>query len=280
MQQVNDTRRLRALLKTQTAAGRSIGFVPTMGNLHEGHLSLVRRARAQADYVVVSVFVNPLQFDRQDDLDAYPRTLEQDARLLEQEGVNLLYAPDPATFYPDDAERLTRVEVPGLTERLEGAARPGHFSGVATVVTRLFNLVQPDIAIFGEKDFQQLRVIEKMVADLAIPVTVMSEPTVREPDGLAMSSRNARLSEEQRAVAPKLHETLQKVAEVVRLGGKDFRKLESKGAEMLANAGFVVDYLEICRSSDLQPAKPGESDLVVLVAAWLGNTRLIDNLRI
>ncbi len=280
MQQVNDTRRLRALLKTQVAAGRSIGFVPTMGNLHAGHLSLVRRARAQADYVVVSIFVNPLQFDRQDDLDAYPRTLEQDARLLEQEGVNLLYAPEPETFYPDAPERLTRVEVPGLTERLEGAARPGHFAGVATVVTRLFNLVQPDVAIFGEKDFQQLRMIEKMVEDLAMPVTILSEPTVREPDGLAMSSRNARLSDAQRRQAPKLHQTLRKIAEVVRLGGRDFRKLESKGIEMLQKDGFCVDYLEICRAVDLQPASAGDPEPIVLVAAWLGETRLIDNLRI
>ncbi len=280
MQQVNDIRRLRALLKAQAAAGRTIGFVPTMGHLHEGHLSLVRRAATQADFVVVSIFVNPLQFDRQDDLDAYPRTLEQDARLLETVGVNLLYAPEPESFYPCEPALLTRIEVPGITERLEGASRPGHFSGVATVVNRLFNLIQPDIAFFGEKDYQQLRMIEKMVDDLAIPVSIMSEPTVREADGLALSSRNTRLSDTERQTAPRLHETLTKIAEVIRLGGRDFRKLEAKGVELLQKEGFSVDYLEICRQGDLQPAEPGDADLIVLVAAWLGSTRLIDNLKV
>ena len=280
MQQIKEARRLRALLKAQSGAGKSIGFVPTMGNLHEGHLSLVRRARALTDFVVVSIFVNPLQFDRKDDLDAYPRTLEQDARLLEREGVNLLYAPEVESFYPCAPEAMTRIEVPTLTERLEGAARPGHFSGVATVVARLFNLVQPDIAIFGEKDYQQLRMIEKMVVDLGMPVTIMSEPTVREADGLAMSSRNSRLSKEEREKAPRLYEVLKKVAEVVRLGGKDFRKIESKGADLLRSYGFRVDYLEICRADDLQPAIARDGELIVLAAAWLGNTRLIDNLRV
>ena len=280
MQQIKEARRLRALLKAQSGAGKSIGFVPTMGNLHEGHLSLVRRARALTDFVVVSIFVNPLQFDRKDDLDAYPRTLEADARLLERAGVGLLYAPDPDDFYPDEADRLTRIDVPVVTERLEGAARPGHFSGVATVVARLFNLVQPDIAVFGEKDYQQLRMIEKMVVDLGMPVTIMSEPTVREADGLAMSSRNSRLSEAEREKAPRLYEVLKKVAEVVRLGGRDFRKIESKGAELLRSDGFRVDYLEICRATDLQPATERDTELIVLAAAWLGNTRLIDNLRV
>lgn len=278
MQQLNDIRRLKALLASQRQARRSIGFVPTMGNLHEGHLSLVRRARAQADYVVVSIFVNPLQFDRADDLAAYPRTLEQDARLLEAEGVNLLYAPDVGNFYPVEPALMTRVDVPGITERLEGASRPGHFTGVATVVTRLLNLVQPDIAIFGEKDFQQLRMIEKLVEDLALPVAIMSEPTVREADGLAMSSRNSRLSEAQRQVAPLLHSTLEKIAEVIRLGGTNFRKIEEKGHELLEKSGFRVDYLEICRQSDLQPALENDEQLIVLGAAWLGEVRLIDNM--
>lgn len=280
MQQINDIRRLRALLKTQTTAGRTIGLVPTMGNLHEGHLSLVRRAANQSDFVVVSIFVNPLQFDRQDDLDAYPRTLEQDARLLETVGVNLLYAPDPESFYPCEPALLTRIDVPGITERLEGASRPGHFSGVATVVARLFHLIQPDIAIFGEKDYQQLKMIEKMVDDLAIPVSIMAEPTVREVDGLALSSRNTHLSDAERRVAPQLHDALVKIAGVIRLGGKDFRKLEAKGVELLETAGFRVDYLEICRSDDLQPGEPGDASLIVLAAAWLGGTRLIDNLKV
>lgn len=280
MQQINDIRRLRALLKTQTTAGRTIGLVPTMGNLHEGHLSLVRRAANQSDFVVVSIFVNPLQFDRQDDLDAYPRTLEQDARLLETVGVNLLYAPDPESFYPCEPALLTRIDVPGITERLEGASRPGHFSGVATVVARLFHLIQPDIAIFGEKDYQQLKMIEKMVDDLAIPVSIMAEPTVREVDGLALSSRNTHLSDAERRVAPQLHDALVKIAGVIRLGGKDFRKLEAKGVELLEKAGFRVDYLEICRSDDLQPGEPGDASLIVLAAAWLGGTRLIDNLKV
>lgn len=280
MQQLNDTRRLKALLASQRQARRSIGFVPTMGNLHEGHLSLVRRARAQADYVVVSIFVNPLQFDRADDLAAYPRTLEQDARLLEAEGVNLLYAPEVENFYPVEPALMTRVDVPGITERLEGASRPGHFTGVATVVTRLLNLVRPDIAIFGEKDFQQLRMIEKLVEDLALPVAIMSEPTVREADGLAMSSRNSRLSEAQRQVAPLLHSTLEKIAEIIRLGGTNFRKIEVKGSELLEKSGFRVDYLEICKRSDLQPASENDEQLIVLGAAWLGEVRLIDNMQV
>ncbi len=280
MQQITDPKRLRALLKAQTTNHRSIGFVPTMGNLHQGHLSLVRRARAQADFVVVSIFVNPLQFDREDDLAGYPRTLQEDARLLEQEGVNLLYAPQTEDLYPADLATTTRVEVPEVTERLEGRSRPGHFSGVTTVVAKLFNLIQPDIAIFGEKDFQQLKVIEKMVRDLNIPVTILSEPIVRETDGLAMSSRNSRLDATERQQAVKLHETLGKIAEVIRLGGQDFRKLEAKGVEMLEKHGFGVDYLEICRSVDLMPANAGDLSLVILVAAWLGDTRLIDNLQI
>ena len=279
MQQVNDVRRLRPLLQAQRANHRSIGFVPTMGNLHEGHLSLVRRARAQSDFVVVSIFVNPLQFDREDDLERYPRTLDKDARLLERAGVNLLYAPDTASLYTTDLTSVTRVEVPEISNCLEGESRPGHFAGVATVVTKLFNLIHPDIALFGEKDYQQLLVIRKMVSDLNIPVTVMSEPIVREEDGLAMSSRNSRLSDAEREVAPELYRTLTRIAEVIRLGGQDFRKLEVKGIEMLEKSGFRVDYVQICNAGNLQPVdgdEPGER--VILAAAWLGDTRLIDNL--
>ncbi len=270
----------QALRQARAEMTGRVAFVPTMGNLHEGHLSLVRRARSLGDQVVVSIFVNPMQFDRADDLAAYPRTLEEDTRLLEAEGVELLFAPDAAAIYPESLETHTRVEVPVISEGLCGAARPGHFTGVATIVCKLFNLVQPHLAVFGKKDYQQLLVIRKMVADLAIPVEIHGEPTVREADGLAMSSRNNYLSAEERQRAPALYQTLQQTAERLRAGAGEFDALEAEGRARLEAAGLRPDYYEIRRAEDL--ARPGANDrhLVILAAAFLGRARLIDNLEV
>ncbi|MCG5516333.1 MULTISPECIES: pantoate--beta-alanine ligase [unclassified Ectothiorhodospira] len=256
----------------------SVALVPTMGNLHEGHLALVRQARLQADRVVVSIFVNPLQFDRPEDLAAYPRTLAEDCELLAREGVDLVFAPGDDELYRRPRSDITRVEVPGLSDLLEGAHRPGHFAGVATVVCKLFNLVQPDLAIFGEKDFQQLMLIRRMVDDLDLPVEVLSGATVREPDGLALSSRNAYLDRPQRERAPGLYQTLSEVGRQVAEGARDYLRLEDEAMKGLEIRGFEPDYVAVRRSADLLPPGPQDSQLVVLAAAWLGRARLIDNL--
>ena len=269
-----------ALREARRSLPGRVAFVPTMGNLHEGHLSLVRRAKSLADQVVVSIFVNPMQFDRPDDLAAYPRTLEEDIRLLEAEGVDLLFAPDAETIYPESLETHTRVEVPQVSEGLCGAARPGHFAGVATIVCKLFNLVQPDLAVFGKKDYQQLLVIRKMVADLAMPVAIHGEPTVREADGLAMSSRNNYLNAEERQRAPALYRTLEQTAERLRAGAEDLAALEAEGRARLEAAGMQPDYYEIRRARDLARPRPEDRELVVLAAAFLGRARLIDNLEV
>ncbi|AHK78418.1 pantoate--beta-alanine ligase [Ectothiorhodospira haloalkaliphila] len=259
-------------------ARESVALVPTMGNLHAGHLALVRQARHQADRVVVSIFVNPLQFDRPEDLAAYPRTLAEDCELLAQEGVDLVFAPGDEELYRRPRSEITRVEVAGLSDLLEGAHRPGHFAGVATVVCKLFNLVQPDLAIFGEKDFQQLMLIRRMVDDLDIPVEVLSGATVREPDGLALSSRNAYLDAAQRERAPGLYQVLCELAGQVTSGARDYDLLEAKAMKGLEIRGFEPDYVAVRRSADLLPPGAQDSQLVVLAAAWLGRARLIDNL--
>ncbi len=278
MRQVKNPDELRAALRGPRLNGQSIGFVPTMGNLHDGHLALVRQARARCDRVVVSIFVNPLQFDRAEDLAAYPRTLEADARRLAEAGVDVLFAPPARELLGEDPDGLTRVEVPRLSERLEGAARPGHFTGVATIVTKLFHLVQPDVAVFGEKDWQQLLIVRKLVRDLNLPVQIESVPTVREPDGLAMSSRNAYLGAEERARAPRLYRILSALAEAIRVGKRNYRDLEKNGMDLLRKFGFRPEYIAICQARTLRPAEPGDEDLVVLAAAWLGKARLIDNI--
>ena len=268
-------------LRQALAQGRGrVAFVPTMGNLHQGHLALVRRARELAERVVVSIFVNPLQFDRKEDLEAYPRTLERDAELLEQEGVELLFAPTVEFIYPAGMERHTRVEVPVVSEGLCGASRPGHFTGVATIVCKLFNLVQPQLAVFGKKDYQQLLVVRKMVADLALPVEIVGVETVREPDGLAMSSRNNYLTPEQRERGPALYRALRAVADALQAGRHDYSVLESEGRAQLEAAGLHTDYFEIRRAQDLAPPKEDDRHLVILVAAFLGKARLIDNLEV
>jgi pantoate--beta-alanine ligase len=258
----------------------TVCLVPTMGNLHRGHLALVQRARDLADRVAVSIFVNPLQFGQGEDFDRYPRTLERDLSLLEAEGVHLVFTPGVDALYPRPAAEQTRVEVPGLSDILCGASRPGHFVGVATVVCKLLNLVRPDVAVFGEKDFQQLMVLRRMVEDLNMPVRVAGLPTVREPDGLAMSSRNAYLSEVERRQAPTLFLALQRTAEAVKAGDDDLAALERKAVEQIAAGGLGPDYVSIRRANDLGLPGPVDRDLVVLAAACLGPTRLIDNLRV
>ena len=277
MKQVTHPDDLRAAL----AAGRgTVAFVPTMGNLHEGHLALVRRARELGERVVASIFVNPLQFDRKADLDAYPRTLERDARLLEAEGVGLLFAPTVEFIYPEGMERHTRVEVPVVSEGLCGASRPGHFTGVATIVCKLFNLVQPQVAVFGKKDYQQLLVVRKLVADLAMPVKIVGVETVREADGLAMSSRNNYLTAEERRRAPALYQALRAVADALRAGERDFSALESRGRALVDAAGLHTDYFEIRRAQDLAPPSENDRQLVILAAVFPGKARLLDNLEV
>lgn len=260
--------------------GLTVGFVPTMGNLHDGHLALVDEAFRHADRVLVSVFVNPMQFGEGEDFDNYPRTLDEDRKALEAHDANLLFAPGVDEMYPRPQSEQTRVEVPGLSDILCGASRPGHFTGVATVVCKLFNMVQPDIAVFGEKDYQQLLVIRHMVRDLAMPVEIFSCPTVREPDGLAMSSRNSYLTGEQRRIAPKLHAMLEETGIALLQGHRDFTALEAQAAEALANVGFEVDYFTIRESETLSTPGPECDELVILAAARLGRPRLIDNLRV
>jgi len=271
---------LRAQVNRWRRDGQRIAFVPTMGNLHEGHLQLVREAKAVAQRIVASIFVNPLQFGPDEDLDNYPRTLEADQQKLAAEGVDLLFTPDVATMYPRGTQRSTVVEVPGVSQGLCDDFRPGHFTGVATVVARLFNLVQPDVALFGEKDYQQLAVIRRMVDDLGWPIDILGVATVREPDGLAMSSRNQYLSEEERRIAPLLQQTLCRIASDVKAQKTDYRALEAAAMETLAQAGFNPEYVEIRHAGSLCPASPGELNCVVLAAARLGQARLIDNVRV
>jgi len=279
MRTVVGEREVRAAANGARTAGRRVAFVPTMGNLHAGHIALVERARALAGYVVVSIFVNPLQFSAGEDLDAYPRTPQADGRMLEAAGVDLLWTPGVRDLYPRGLEQTTRVEVPGLGEILCGAHRPGHFAGVATVVTILLNAVGPDLALFGEKDYQQLLVIRRLVEDLRLPVTVVPVPTVREPDGLAMSSRNGYLSVEERGRAPALFRALQGAARRLSGGEADPQAVEAEGVAELSATGLRPDYFSVRRVADLAAPGPADRDLVVLAAAWLGRARLIDNLR-
>jgi pantoate--beta-alanine ligase len=279
MRTVHGIVELRERLVEWRAAGQRIAFVPTMGNLHRGHLELVRRGRGQADRVVASVFVNPLQFGPNEDFGRYPRTLPQDRAALEQAQCDLLFAPDAAEIYPRGMDGLTRISVPDLAGILCGQFRPGHFDGVATVVNLLLNLVQPDVALFGEKDYQQLLVIRRMVADLHLPVEVVGVATEREPDGLALSSRNQYLSADERQRAPEMHATLREVIDKLREGRRDFAALSYAGIKRLEAAGFQPQYLEI-RAPDLQPPVAAAQAFVVLAAAYLGRTRLIDNLKV
>ena len=257
----------------------SVAFVPTMGNLHEGHLALVREAAKRADNVVVSIFVNRLQFGQGEDFDRYPRTLEQDAAKLAGEGVAVLFAPSEQELYPNVAQQYN-VEPPNLQNELCGAFRPGHFRGVATVVAKLFNIVEPDYACFGKKDYQQLAILQGMAADLNFRMEIVPVDIGRAADGLALSSRNQYLSEAERKQAPQLYRELQAVASAVENGNRDYAALEQQAAANLKQAGWQVDYVEIRHAGNLQVAHVGDSELVVLAAARLGNTRLIDNIEI
>ncbi len=280
MNTVKSVLELRAAVARARGEGKRIAFVPTMGNLHSGHAALVTKAAQRADFVVASIFVNPLQFGPSEDLDKYPRTLAADQEKLLEAGCHLLFAPTVEEMYPDGTGVQTRVSVPQLSEGLCGASRPGHFEGVATVVSKLFNMVQPDLAVFGQKDFQQLAVIRAMVRDLNMPIQIIGEPTVRAEDGLALSSRNGYLTAEQRATAPVVYRTLSQLAEAIRQGGRDYPALIAEGQQALVAAGLKPDYLEVRHALNLRPASADDRDLVILVAAYLGNTRLIDNLHL
>ncbi|MFC2563316.1 MAG: pantoate--beta-alanine ligase [Neisseria sp.] len=275
MQIIHTVKELREWRKT---AGR-VAFVPTMGNLHEGHLALVREAKKRADNVVVSIFVNRLQFGQGEDFDKYPRTLGQDAAKLEGEGVAVVFAPDEKELYPNVEQRYN-VEPPNLQNELCGRFRPGHFRGVATVVTKLFNIVQPDAACFGKKDYQQLAIIKGFAEDLNFNVEIVPVDTGRASDGLALSSRNQYLNENERAEAPRLFRELNKIAEALRGGNLAYAELEQTAVRNLTAAGWTVDYVEIRHAESLAVAHAGDKDLVVLAAARLGGTRLIDNVEV
>ncbi|EGC64508.1 TPA: pantoate--beta-alanine ligase [Neisseria meningitidis] len=275
MQIIHTIQELRAWRKN---AG-TVAFVPTMGNLHEGHLALVREAKKRADNVVVSIFVNRLQFGQGEDFDKYPRTLQQDADKLEAEGVAVVFAPDEKELYPNVEQRYN-VEPPNLQNELCGKFRPGHFRGVATVVSKLFNIVAPDVACFGKKDYQQLAVIKGLTEDLNFDVEIVPVDTGRTEDGLALSSRNQYLSAAERDEAPRLYRELKAVAESLVQGSLDYAGLEKRAVQSLTEYGWVVDYVEIRRADTLEVARAGDKKLVVLAAACLGTTRLIDNLEI
>lgn len=278
MNTVKSVRELRAAVSQARAEGKQIAFVPTMGNLHAGHAALVEKAAQRADFVVASIFVNPLQFGPNEDLESYPRTLLADQEKLVQAGCHLLFTPDVAEMYPHGTDGQTRVSVAGVSEGLCGASRPGHFEGVATVVSKLFNMVQPDLAIFGQKDFQQLAVIRTLVRDLNMPIQIIGEPTVRAEDGLALSSRNGYLSAEQRDAAPLLYRTLKEMANAIKAGERDYAKLITAAQAQHSAAGLRPDYMEVREANGLRPATADDRHLVILVAAFTGNTRLIDNL--
>ncbi len=277
MQTFSDIASLREQIKQCKRDGRRIAFVPTMGNLHEGHLTLVRKAREQADFVVVSIFVNPMQFERADDLNNYPRTLEDDLSKLNGEAVDFVFTPTPEIMYPEGLDKQCFVEVPGLSHMLEGASRPGHFRGVATIVTKLFNIVQPDVACFGDKDFQQLAVIRQMVIDLAMDIEVIGVPTVREMDGLAMSSRNGLLTMDERQRAPVVARTMRWISSQIRGGRDDYSSIVEDATDQLRAADLQPDEIFIRDAKSLLPISADSIQAVILVSVFLGQVRLIDN---
>lgn len=271
---------LRSQIQAWKQAGQRIGFVPTMGNLHAGHIELVKEAQRQSDKVVASIFVNPTQFGPYEDYENYPRTIEADCKKLLACKTDALFLPAVEAIYGADIAQTTTVTVPGLSDMLCGTSRPGHFSGVATVVARLFNLVQPDMAIFGQKDYQQLLVIRQMTSDLAFPIEVLGYPTQREKDGLAMSSRNGYLTAEERQSAPLLFKSLNCLAEKLKNGENNYRNLCDGALQDLKTVGFMPEYVEIRRLKDLKIPENADKSLIILAAAGLGKTRLIDNLPI
>ncbi|MCW8126078.1 pantoate--beta-alanine ligase [Microbulbifer halophilus] len=268
---------LREALAEARAAGRSVGFVPTMGNLHDAHIELVKTARQHCDLVVVSIFVNRLQFGLNEDWDKYPRTMERDMARLREVDCDFLFHPDESEIYPNGMDQQTRVVCPAMTDVLCGASRPGHFEGVTTVVTKLFNIVQPDKAVFGIKDFQQLAVVRRMVEDLCIPVEIVGAPVHREPDGLAMSSRNSYISARERPRVAVLNQCLNWARDEIAGGRRDFPALEDEARQRIEQSGFRVDYFSICNSRDLQPAADDDHQITILGAMYTSAARLIDN---
>ncbi len=268
---------VRQQVATWRQAGERIALVPTMGNLHQGHIILVEQAQALAERAVVSVFVNPTQFGPNEDFNSYPRTLDEDSKKLQAVGADLVFAPSAAEVYPRGVEQTTQVTVPSLSRLLCGASRPVHFSGVTQVVAKLLNMVQPDVAVFGEKDRQQLLIIRHMVDDLNIPVEIAGAPIVREADGLAMSSRNRYLTTEERQIAPTLQATIASVARRIRSGERDYPTIRKEAEQALESAGFRPDYFQVCRADDLSEPTADDTDLAIFAAAWLGQARLIDN---
>ncbi|WP_323640808.1 pantoate--beta-alanine ligase [Pectobacterium polonicum] len=268
---------LRREVRRWRQEGKRIALVPTMGNLHDGHMTLVDEAKARADIVIVSIFVNPMQFERPDDLARYPRTLQEDCEKLNRRGADLVFAPSPDVIYPNGLESQTFVDVPGLSSMLEGASRPGHFRGVATIVSKLFNLVQPDLACFGEKDYQQLALIRQLVRDMGYDIDIIGVPIVRAKDGLALSSRNGYLSAEERQLAPTLYQLMMALSAQLDNGDRQIDTLLEQTADKLREAGFTPDELFIRDADTLQPLSTASTRAVILIAAWLGKARLIDN---
>lgn len=268
---------LRQQVRRLRMEGKRVALVPTMGNLHDGHMKLVDEAKARADVVVVSIFVNPMQFDRPEDLARYPRTLQEDCEKLNKRKVDLVFAPSVKEIYPNGTETHTYVDVPGLSTMLEGASRPGHFRGVSTIVSKLFNLVQPDIACFGEKDFQQLALIRKMVADMGFDIEIVGVPIMRAKDGLALSSRNGYLTAEQRKIAPGLYKVLSSIADKLQAGERDLDEIITIAGQELNEKGFRADDIQIRDADTLLEVSETSKRAVILVAAWLGDARLIDN---
>ena len=268
---------LRQQIRRLRMEGKRVALVPTMGNLHDGHMKLVDEAKARADVVVVSIFVNPMQFDRPEDLARYPRTLQEDCEKLNKRKVDLVFAPSVKEIYPNGTETHTYVDVPGLSTMLEGASRPGHFRGVSTIVSKLFNLVQPDIACFGEKDFQQLALIRKMVADMGFDIEIVGVPIMRAKDGLALSSRNGYLTAEQRKIAPGLYKVLSSIADKLQAGERDLDEIIAIAGQELNEKGFRADDIQIRDADTLLEVSENSKRAVILVAAWRGDARLIDN---
>jgi len=279
MKTVSDITALRAQIKEWHLQGLTIGFVPTMGNLHAGHISLISEAKMHADKIVASIFVNPMQFGAGEDIASYPRTLVDDKEKLVAQGTDLLFTPTPEIIYPKGLDKQSYVDVPNVSEGYCGESRPGHFRGVATVVCKLFNLVQPDIACFGLKDYQQVQVIQTMVEDLSMPVEIIPVATTRETSGLAMSSRNNYLTSEEKAIAPALHQSMQWLSAQIQTS-TDFIGLAKQARNQIDDAGLTTDYIHICHARTLQPASEDDKELVILAAAHCGKARLIDNLQV
>ena len=278
MQTFTTINEIREALATERQLGRSVGFVPTLGNLHEGHMALIRAAREAADCVVASVFVNPMQFAANEDLDAYPRTLEADQQKLITEDTDYLFAPTAREMYPEGVN--TQITIPVLSNILCGASRPGHFTGVATICAKLFNIIQPDVSMFGEKDFQQLTIIRHMVNDLCIPLEIVGVQTGRAEDGLALSSRNTYLTADERTKAPALYQSLVATQQAITAGARDYYQLEQAANRRLFDAGFKPDYFHVMNRNTLETPTSADRQLIILAAAQLGKARLIDNIQL